>query len=358
MKSSTLLLIILSHLIFVAETKTTTTKTTRGRNGSRHHHHNHHNHHSHKNPDPIISKNKHPKTRPLLDSAHSEPFGIRKQSITPCFPNPSYSLTSSHLPGKVVPSPEVVYFRDSWKDRPERPLDGEGYRRTSLDVNRRPLLMLNIMDRRDVSDKLMSIGSHKCFHPETNHTSDSHSNSDDSINNDHGSARHAPEGLNSYENYDYHIDFSGVDHTTAASNNSTIAANSEVSFTWETGILATLGALISLLTVGGNLIVILSFVLERAIRQPANYFIASLAVSDLLIGLVSMPLYTMYVLTSKRWTLGEVFCDVWLSIDYTACLCSIYTVFCITIDRFCSIKIPTKYRLWRTEKKVGLLILG
>ena len=72
-----------------------------------------------------------------------------------------------------------------------------------------------------------------------------------------------------------------------------------------------------------------------------------------LLGTFSMPLYTVYILSVKTWPLGEILCDLWLSLDYTACLCSIYTVFCITVDRFCSIRLPARYRMWRTERKVS-----
>lgn len=55
---------------------------------------------------------------------------------------------------------------------------------------------------------------------------------------------------------------------------------------WQSIMVALIIAICMILTIGGNILVLLAFIVDRSIRQPSNYFIASLAATDMLIGTI------------------------------------------------------------------------
>ncbi|XP_018671486.2 muscarinic acetylcholine receptor M2-like [Ciona intestinalis] len=111
----------------------------------------------------------------------------------------------------------------------------------------------------------------------------------------------------------------------------------------------------SLLTIVGNVVVIVSFFINKSLRNFSNYLILSLAISDLTIGAFSMNVYTTYNVKNE-WILGEVMCKAWLAVDYTASNASVMNLLVICVDRYLAITKPVKYRKWCTPQRAAIAI--
>ena len=66
---------------------------------------------------------------------------------------------------------------------------------------------------------------------------------------------------------------------------------------------------IMILIVVGNMLVCIAISTEKSLKTVQNWFIASLAVSDLCLGLVIMPFSLAYELMGY-WIFGQVWCEV------------------------------------------------
>ncbi|NWZ80524.1 HRH3 protein, partial [Poecile atricapillus] len=108
-------------------------------------------------------------------------------------------------------------------------------------------------------------------------------------------------------------------------------------------LLAALMGLLVLVTVLGNALVVLAFVVDRSLRTQGNFFFLNLAVADLLVGGFCIPLYIPYVLTGE-WRLGRGLCKLWLVVDYLVCTASVFNIVLISFDRFLCVTRAVSYR--------------
>lgn len=128
-----------------------------------------------------------------------------------------------------------------------------------------------------------------------------------------------------------------------------------VALPWKV-LLVLLLALITLATTFSNAFVIATVYRTRKLHTPANYLIASLAVTDLLVSILVMPISTLYTVAG-RWTLGRVVCDFWLSSDITCCTASILHLCVIALDRYWAITDAVEYSAKRTPKRAAVMIV-
>ena len=68
------------------------------------------------------------------------------------------------------------------------------------------------------------------------------------------------------------------------------------------------------MTIVGNILVILSVFTHRPLRSVQNFYIVSLAVADILVSITVMPFNIAYYVMGT-WIFGEILCNMWLTFD-------------------------------------------
>ena len=112
---------------------------------------------------------------------------------------------------------------------------------------------------------------------------------------------------------------------------------------YSNAVLVVVLSLFSMITIGGNILVMLAVGRERYLRTVTNYFIVSLAIADLVIGAVVMPFSIVLEMTNQVWIFGSDWCDVWHSFDVLASTASILNLSVISLDRYWAITDPIAY---------------
>ncbi|NXL86747.1 TAAR2 protein, partial [Alectura lathami] len=110
-----------------------------------------------------------------------------------------------------------------------------------------------------------------------------------------------------------------------------------------------------LLTISGNLAIIVSISYFKQLHSPTNFLILSMAVTDFLMGFAIMP-YSMVRSVENCWYFGMTFCKIHYSFDLMLCLVSIFHLCSIAVDRFYAICHPLHYASTMTMATIGQIV--
>ncbi|KAF7694512.1 hypothetical protein HF521_008265, partial [Silurus meridionalis] len=101
-------------------------------------------------------------------------------------------------------------------------------------------------------------------------------------------------------------------------------------------------AAVVLLTVCGNLLIIIAVLHFKQLHTPANMLVLSLAVSDFLVGAILMPSLLIWIMESC-WIFGKGFCISYSFISSFLPIVAMYNIALIAVDRYFALSNPFFY---------------
>ncbi|XP_018651729.1 Tyramine/octopamine receptor [Schistosoma mansoni] len=108
----------------------------------------------------------------------------------------------------------------------------------------------------------------------------------------------------------------------------------------------------------GNLLVISAVATTKVLRRITDLYIVSLALSDLLVAVLILPLSIMRQVYGHWPYESHELCTYWISLNLFLCSASTFNICCISVDRYIAINYPMKYISKRTRSTAFAMIGG
>ncbi|XP_041472576.1 histamine H2 receptor-like [Lytechinus variegatus] len=107
----------------------------------------------------------------------------------------------------------------------------------------------------------------------------------------------------------------------------------------------------------GNILVVVAVFTQGALKKPSYYILTSLAITDLLTGIIGVP-FEVY----RRTVTDDITCsakwDVYLtSVTYICGLDSMLLMLLVTFDRYLAVVKPLRYNIYVTPRRILIAVI-
>ncbi|XP_061175915.1 alpha-2B adrenergic receptor-like [Saccostrea echinata] len=140
-------------------------------------------------------------------------------------------------------------------------------------------------------------------------------------------------------------------------NQSSSPNTDETNVHWSKIVLGVFLYLIVLVTIFGNILVLVAVKSNKRLQTVFNFYVVNLALTDVSVAVTAMSFYTLDNILGY-WPFGRIMCGVWIFFDYGMTFASVFTLCIISIDRFWAVNWPIHYKSHHNKKKALGMICG
>ena len=124
-------------------------------------------------------------------------------------------------------------------------------------------------------------------------------------------------------------------------------------------VLLVLNTFLSITAFLGNTLILVALHKESSLHPPSKLLLRSLAITDLLVGIIVEPLYVVYLMSvkSKRWDICYNVNVALLIASYILCAVSLLVLTAISVDRLLALWLGLRYRQVVTLRSVYITVI-